>query len=97
MKTLIKNFIFILTLTICFSSCYTYSYYVGDGPQTGIKVTEKNHYFINGLAPGGTSDPTEMAGDAQNYEVTITHSFIDGLISAITFGIYTPTTTIITK
>ena len=97
MKKAVKNFILLVTLTICFSSCYTYSYYVGNGPQTGIKVTEKNHFFINGLAPGGISDPTIMAGDAQDYEVTITHSFVDGLISALTFGIYTPTTTIVTK
>ena len=94
---MIKNLILALVLMVSFSSCYTYSYYVGDGPQTGIKVTKKNHYFINGLAPGGTSDPTVMAGDAEDYEVTITHSFVDGLISALTFGIYSPTTTIVTN
>jgi len=79
------------------TSCYTLSYNVGDGPQTGIEVKEKNHYLIAGLAALKTSDPTVMAGKAKNYNVKIEHSFIDGLLNAITFGIYTPTTTTITK
>ena len=94
---MIKNLILALVLAVSFTSCYTYTYYVGEGPQTGIKVTQKNHYFINGLAPGGISDPTVMAGNSKDYEVTITHTFVDGLISALTFGIYSPTTTIVTK
>jgi len=66
-------------------------------PQTCIEVKQKNHYFIGGLAPGNTSDPTEMAGDAKDYQVTIEHTFVDGLINALTFGIYTPTTTKVIK
>jgi hypothetical protein len=38
-----------------------------------------------------------MAGDAKNYQVTITHSFIDGLLNALTGVLYTPTTTIVKK
>jgi hypothetical protein len=38
-----------------------------------------------------------MAGDAQDYEVTITHTVVDGLINVLTSGFYTPTTTIIKK
>jgi len=70
---------------------------VGEGAQTGMEVKEMNHYLIYGLAPVGVSNPAEMAGDAEDYDVTIKHSFIDGLIASITFGIYTPTTTIVTK
>lgn len=80
-----------------FSSCYTYKFNEGDGPQTNVQITEKNHYFVFGLAPGKISNPKDMAGNAQNYRVEIEHSFVDGLIAAITLGIYTPTTTTITK
>ena len=97
MRKQIFKLVFVFFLVIGFSSCYTYTYMVGDGPQTGIKVEQKNHYFVYGLAPGGQSDPIEMAGDAEDYQVTITHSFVDGLINVLTFEIYTPTTTIITK
>ncbi|MEZ4956287.1 MAG: Bor family protein [Saprospiraceae bacterium] len=78
-------------------SCYVNTFNVGKGSQTGVKVKKMNHYLIYGLAPVGVSDPQQMAGGATDYTVTIQHSFVDGLLNAITFGIYTPTTTIVTK
>lgn len=94
-----KLFHLSLASVLCFSmaSCYSLSYAVGSGSQTGVEVTEKNHYVIAGLAPIKTSDPTKMAGDAKNYQVTITHTFIDGLLNVLTGGLYTPTTTIVKK
>ena len=88
---------FVTILCLSMASCYTLSYAVGSGSQTGIEVTEKNHYLIGGLAAIKTSDPTKMAGDTKNYQVTITHTFIDGLLNVLTSGLYTPTTTIVKK
>ena len=87
----------LLAFAFVMSSCYTYTYSVGNGPQTGVEVKEKNHYVIYGLANVGQSDPVEMAGGAEDYQVTITHTFIDGLLNSLTFGIYNPTTTIVKK
>ena len=70
---------------------------MGKGSQTGVELTEKNHYLIVGLAPLKTSDPVKMAGNAKDYDVTITHTFVDGLLNAITGGLYSPTTTIVRK
>ena len=96
-----KNKFFQLALAsvLCLSitSCYTVTYAVGSGSQTGVEVTEKNHFVVGGLVGLKTSNPTKMAGDAKNYDVTITHSLIDGLISSLTGGLYTPTTTIVKK
>lgn len=97
MKKVFLSLTLILGLSMFMSSCYTYTFNVGDGPQTGIEVKKMNHYLIYGLAPLNVTDPFELAGGATDFEVTITHTFIDGLINAITFGIYTPTTTIIKK
>ncbi len=97
MKKMILNLAFILGLSFAVSSCYTYTHTVGNGPQTGVEVKKMNHYLIYGLAPIEVSNPRELAGGAEDYEVTITHTFVDGLINAITLGIYTPTTTIVTK
>jgi len=97
MKKSLINLIFILFLSFFMTSCYTYTYTVGNGPQSGAEIVEKNHYLVYGLAAIKTSDPTVMAGDAKDYEVTITHSFIDGLINGLTFGIYNPTTTIVNQ
>ena len=79
------------------SSCYVNTQTVGKGPQTNVEVKNPNHYFIFGLAQGNVADVNQMADNASDYQVTIKHTFVDGLLSAITFGIYTPTTTIVTK
>ena len=84
-------------LCLSMASCYTLSYTVGNGPQMGVTVVEKNHFVVAGLAAIKTADPTKMAGDAKNYHVTITHTFVDGLINLLTSGLYTPTTTIVKK
>jgi len=97
MKKSILNLALILSISILMSSCYTLTYSVGKGAQTGVEFKEKNHYLILGLAPIYTSDPVKLAGGATDYEVTITHTFIDGLLNSLTFGIYTPTTTIVRK
>ena len=97
MKKSIFKFTLVLTTFLMLTSCFTYTYNVGQGAKTGVKVKKMNHYLINGLAPVDVSDPIKMADGATDYTVTIKHSFVDGLINAITFGIYTPTTTIVTK
>ena len=87
--------LFAVVLTM--SSCYNYTFMVGDGPQTGALVSGKNHYFIGGLAKGQQTDYKDLAGNATDYQVTIKHTFVDGLLNVITFGIYTPTTTEVQK
>lgn len=84
-------------LAFSMTSCYTYTMSVGKGAQTGVEYKKMNHYVIYGLAPISTVNPKDLAGDAEDYDVTIKHTFIDGLINAITFGIYSPTTTIVRK
>ncbi|MCT4601469.1 MAG: Bor family protein [Marinifilum sp.] len=79
------------------TSCYSYTSVVGSGAQGNTEVTKWNHYVIYGLAPVGVSDSKAMAEGAENYEVHTRQSFVNGLVSAITFGIYTPTTTTVKK
>jgi len=90
-------FILLLVLSGLFlSSCYTYSVDYGKGPQKHIQTEEiDNHYFLYGLVPGVVEAPVEPDSGAADYRVTVETTFIDGLISYITMGIYTPTTTFI--
>ena len=97
MKQQLFSLILVFSLSILMTSCYTYTYTVGKGAQTGATVKGKNHYFIYGLAQGKQSNTQEMIGDVENYTVTIQHTFLDGLINSLTFGIYTPTTTTVQK
>lgn len=86
-----------LTASVMLSSCYTYTTVVGKGAQGNAQTTKWNHYVLWGLAPVGVSDAKEMAGGASDYTVTTKQSFINGLLSGLTFGIYSPTTTVVTK
>ncbi len=97
MKTKLHSLLLALVICCTASGCYTYTFDVGQGAQTGLETKKANHYLIAGLAPISVSDPVEMANGAENYSVTVTHTFIDGLLNVLTGGIYTPTTTIVTR
>jgi hypothetical protein len=79
------------------TSCYSYTSVVGEGAKGNSKTTQWNHYVIYGLAPVGVSDSKEMANGAKDYTVCTRQTFVNGLVASLTFGIYTPSTTTITK
>ena len=97
MKKTFKTLAVATLFAISLSSCYTYSTVVGNGSQGNKQVKAWNHYLIGGLAPIGVSDPSDLAGSAANYDVKTQISFVNGLVSALTLGIYAPTTTTVTK
>jgi hypothetical protein len=93
----VLNLALIMSATFLMTSCYSLSYSVGKGAQTGVKVSAKNHYLINGLVPLETTPPTKLTEGATDYDVNVKMSFIDLLLGGITCSIYTPTTTTVTK
>lgn len=97
MKKLFTGFMAIVFISSLLTSCYSYTSVVGNGAEGNKEVTKWNHYVIAGLAPVGVSDSKQMADGAENYTVHTRQTFVNGLISAVTFGIYTPTTTTVTK
>jgi len=97
MKRFTKLFTMLCMVSFLLSSCYSYTTVVGNGAQGNTEEKSWNHYVIGGLVPVGVSDSAAMSDGAENYTVTTKHSFVNGLIAGITFGIYTPTTTIVKK
>ncbi len=86
----------VFSVSILFSSCYTYTTVVGEGPQEQKEVaTQWNHYLLWGLAPVNVSDPAVLAGDKKDYKVKNEQTFVNGLVNILTLGIYAPTTTTI--
>ncbi|PRP67217.1 Bor family protein [Nonlabens agnitus] len=88
-----KQFLALVALVVLLSSCYAQTMVVGQGAQGNTTVSQWNHYLIGGLAPIDVSKPEEMAAGKEDYTVETKHSFVNGLLNVITFGIYTPTTT----
>ena len=87
----------IFASSILLTSCYSYTSVVGNGAQGDSQTTERNDYLIFGLAEVGVSDSKKMADGAENYTVNTRQTFVNGLLFGLTFGIYSPTTTTVTK
>ena len=96
-KKSLKMMSILFAASMLLTSCYSYTSVVGEGAQGSNQTTKWNHYVVYGLAPVGVSDSKQMADGAENYTVHTRQSFVNGLVSALTFGIYTPTTTTVTK
>jgi predicted small secreted protein len=96
-KKSMKMMSVVFAASMLLTSCYSYTSVVGTGAQGNNETTNWNHYVLYGLAPVAVSDSKEMTGGAENYTVYTRQSFVNGFISAITGGIYTPTTTTVTK
>lgn len=77
-------------------SCYTSRILVGDvTPKEPMVEVAKKHdaHFIGGLVKTAKNVAEEHVGTAQNYMIRSQYGFGDIVLSAITVGIYTPTTT----
>ena len=96
-KNSVKMMAILCGSSMLLTSCYSYTSVVGSGAQGNRETTAWNHYVVYGLAPVGVSDSKQLADGAENYTVHTRHSFVNGLVAALTFGIYTPTTTTVTK
>ena len=97
MKRTFKFMAVAFSMAVMLTSCFSYTSVVGKGAQGSTEVTKWNHYVLFGLAPVGVSDSKEMAGGATDYTVRTRQSFVNGLIAGLTFNIYTPSTTTVTK
>jgi hypothetical protein len=97
MKNSVKMMAIMFASSMLLTSCWSYTSVVGEGSQGNNETTKWNHYILWGLAPVGVSDSKQMADGAENYTVHTRQSFVNGLCAAVTFGIYSPFTTTVTK
>lgn len=97
MKKLTLNLFAILLAACLLSSCYANKFNVGDGAKGNEKHKQMNAYLFGGLVRVSQADPQTMAGGTKDYTVVVKHSFLDMFIGSLTFGIFTPTTTVVKK
>lgn len=83
-----------LTLSSCYSTRILYGNVERNEPLVQVN-REWNHHLIAGLIPVGNGkvEAAEYVGGAPDYVVKTNMSFLNLLVSGITFGIYTPTQT----
>ena len=93
-----KKIMLLASVAILMSSCYNTKVFVGDVnlEDPTVKVNSvMNHHLLYGLIPVSKTElkADKYVGHRKNYVVKNNMSFVDGLLSVITFGIYTPMTT----
>ena len=96
-KKITKMSAIAIVASVLLTSCYSATYVVGEGAQGNQETTEWNHYVVYGLAPVDVADTNKMADGQENYTIHTRHTFVNGLVNILTFGLYTPTTTTVTK
>lgn len=83
----------LLSMGSCFTAKVAHGDMKIDDPSISV-VSKKNHNLIYGLVPLTKGyDAKQYIGDRKDYVTQFQHTFVDGLLNAITFGIYNPTTT----
>ncbi|MBR6121419.1 MAG: Bor protein [Prevotella sp.] len=90
---------FVCAMSICammmLQSCFVQEVSVGmtaDEPAQQVDKV-KNHYFIAGLVKPKQDVAKNHVSNDQKFRLKTKTTFWDGFLQAITFSIYTPTTT----
>lgn len=96
MKKSISRIITIGVLVFSFSSCQVSTVCVGemkkDDPAVCVQTIHNSH-FLSGLIGYKEISASEYVAGRTDYKVQKYRSFVDGLLSGVTMGIYTPSTT----
>jgi uncharacterized lipoprotein YajG len=88
MKTkMLSVAVLIATLTGCAAQTFTVNGDTSNKPTTQDSQT----FFISGLGQEQVIDAADICGGSENIiKVEAQHTFVNGLLGFITFGIYTP-------
>lgn len=93
-----KKLILIPSIILLMTSCYTSKVYHGNitenTPQLEV-ASKGNSILLWGLLPLKSAEQKakDVVGERKNYTTVTQWTFVDGLLSCITLGIYSPTTT----
>lgn len=86
----LKKAILVLAV-LAFSGCATQTYHINKGVSSVPTKDKMQHFFVSGLGQEQEMDAAAVCGGAGNIiKVESKHEFIDGLLGAVTWGIYTP-------
>lgn len=87
--------ILMLLIALFLSECSTQKFYLTEesvGPGLVATHESKANFFIYGLGQTKEVNAGQICGDRPIRMLETRYSFIDGLLSVITYGIYSPRT-----
>jgi len=83
-----------LSITLCItalSGCAAQTFIVNGDTSSKATTQESQTFFISGLGQEQITDAAAVCGGSQNIiKVEAQHTFVNGLLGLVTFGIYTP-------
>ena len=90
-----------ITLSLCLlllAACNTHTHVIGNGPSTGVSQSATQWYALFGLVTLNNVDTGSMVGDATDYQIESSRTFLDAFISGFTqYGTISRRTVTVTK
>jgi len=85
--------VFLALLITIVSGCSTQTFYINNERGVVPDKEVRQTFFISGIGQQQDMDPAKICGGVDKIaKVESELTFIDGLLSGLTFGIYTPRT-----
>ncbi len=85
-----------VVLAFALSGCFHFHYVTGEKPAPGPMSETWHNGFLWGLAEGAPVDLSGVCPSGPFAQVDSTESFINGVVHAVTWSIYTPETIVVT-
>ncbi|TGN09752.1 Bor family protein [Leptospira ilyithenensis] len=87
-----KNISFLILVTLFLSACATQKIYISEDTNDGRIATQEgtSHFFIAGIGQTKEYSAAQVCDDRPVVAVETSYSFLNGLLGAITYGIYSP-------
>lgn len=89
MKMILAAVVMVLVVT----GCATQTYYLNKDNQSELRDQKMQHFFVGGIAQEKEVNAAQVCGGTNKVMKVESHQrFVDGLLSVVTLGIYTPRT-----
>lgn len=86
-----KKILAVATLAVLLSGCAQQTFQLKHNQVAAPKQVTTHHFFVSGIGQKKTLDAAAVCGGADKVDrVEVQQTFVNVLLGAVTFGIYTP-------
>ncbi|WP_455817568.1 Bor family protein [Pseudomonas cerasi] len=86
-----KKILAVATLAVLLSGCAQQTFQLKHNQVAAPKQVTTHHFFVSGIGQKKTLDAAAVCGSADKVDrVEVQQTFVNVLLGAVTFGIYTP-------